>query len=259
MRVGGGSNTDPTPTEATGRLTLLSLLMLTRRGINILPPSTEATGADTEESPHQQRQPMDDHADEDELDELLRPDYVEQPAPATTIDHTYSAHDQSLPRTATDLETGVPADISAMAYVAGFVARHSSLGQPSARSSEEPIEALWTRLRSIGGLTIPTAAFLGEFAEMDRQFCSHHAAHKDQLSREPGVIRRLSRALLRRHPRLSEKVVRRFARTRTFIRLRNINRKARAARAVKRARQKRASFAKSAKAKSAKSVIPPRR
>ena len=129
-----------------------------------------------------------------------------------------------------------------MAYVAGFIARHSGESQPSARAEDEPVEALWTRLRSVGGLTIPTCAFFKKFLEMNREFYEHHARHADQLSREPGVIRRLAQALVKKHPRLPIKVVRRFTRTRTFIRMRSLNRKARKEAAEKREKRKRKSF-----------------
>ena len=166
------------------------------------------------------------------------------PGPSTSQPLPGPCTGQPLPGPSTDLVTGVTAEASAMAYVAGFVARQSVLGQPSARTEEGPIEGLWTKLRSMGGLTIPTTEFLNKFIEMNRQFCAYHDQHTDHLSREPGAIRELLKALIRRHPSLPTKVVRRFVRTRTFIRLRTVNHKRKEA-LRRREKRKRKSFANS--------------
>ena len=130
---------------------------------------------------------------------------------------------------ACDLETGVPASDSAMAYVAGYVARKrppddSPDDSPDAEVPEEPLETLWTRLRSHGGLTVPTAEFLATFRQMDAAFCIHHALHPDGLSRRPGVLRDFMDVLEAKFGALVTYRVRRtFARVRTFIRLRHVN------------------------------------
>ena len=133
-----------------------------------------------------------------------------------------------------------------MAYVAGYVARRTAHGQPSARSEteDEPLEVLWTRLRSMGGLNIPSAGFLDVFRDMEQVFRAYHEAHPDHLSRQPGVTRRLTRALLRRHPRLPVSVIRRFTRTRTFIRMGDLNRRRRQDALERREKRKRKSCAK---------------
>ena len=136
------------------------------------------------------------------------------------------------------------ADASATAYVAGYVARGSGLGQPSSRTDEDAVvETLWTRLRSVGGLTIPTEEFLREFRQTDKRFKAYHAGNQYGMSRQPGVIRRLIQALRRRHARLPANVVRRFVRVRTFIRLRRTNRRRKAPAQQKREQRKRKSFA----------------
>ena len=251
IRVGGGANTNPTPIDAASRLTLLSLLMLTRHGVNAL---AGAEDADTEMADVSS-------ADQDDaLDDLFcefdQPDFAGRPlagtsggagqpragASALPLAGASGGAGRAFP--GADLRTGVTAEASAMAYVAGYVARNAtSLGKPSSQTEDEPIEALWTRLRSIGGLTMPTAQFLQEFAAMNENFKDYHARHNDQLSREPGVIRRLVQALLKKHPRVPTKVVRRFARTRTFIRLRRTNRKRKEAAQQRREKRKRKSFA----------------
>ena len=81
-----------------------------------------------------------------------------------------------------------------MAYVAGYVSRKRPAdGDTRAASAEtsanEPSEALWTRLKSEGGLTVPTADFMTVFKPMDSAFCVHHSLEPDGLSRKPSVIR----------------------------------------------------------------------
>lgn len=135
---------------------------------------------------------------------------------------------------ARDLETGVSAGDSAMAYVAGYVSRKrpadGDAGAASAETSEdEPLEALWTRLKSEGGLTVPTAHFMAVFRQMDSAFCVHHSLEPDGLSRGPSVIRDFEAVLEAKFGAVTSPRVRRtFARVRTFLRLQRVNLRRRA-------------------------------
>lgn len=138
---------------------------------------------------------------------------------------------------APDNETGVLSSDSAMAYVAGYVARKRpadrSLGAPSASAQSVSVAALWTRLISFGRLTVPTEDFYSTFKEMNSEFCVLHALETDGLSCKPGVTREVS-VLTKKFPHLHPKVISSFARVRTFIRMNAINSRNRARRAESR-------------------------
>ncbi|KAF0310604.1 Transposable element P transposase [Amphibalanus amphitrite] len=86
LRVGGGSNTNPTPTDAMSRLRLLSLLMLTRRGVNILAPGDLPTAAEEQDA--------DDPGGE--LDDIFT-DYVTQAAPTPDTVQTAPGASETAP------------------------------------------------------------------------------------------------------------------------------------------------------------------
>ena len=188
VRGGGGSNLNPTPTEVRlrSRLRLLVLLFAIQRGVRPVSrddPSAsaletaereEADPADCQTQPQvleQERlsaldnevdadlrevvpsqhqptaedtagEPEEDREDEDlaEMEDLLQ----SFPIPAARVA-------PGPPTGMCDLETGVSASDSAMAYVAGYVSRkRSGDGDPGAASigaPDEPLEVLWTRLR----------------------------------------------------------------------------------------------------------------
>ena len=132
-----------------------------------------------------------DNEEEAELLELLQMEEQRSSQPGATAAATHS-----------DIATGVPAADSALAYVAGAVARKCQKygGALSARAEEVPKEALWTQMLSMGGLTIPSEAFLATFEAMEREFCLFHAHEPDQLSRKEGVIRELTELLTNKLP-----------------------------------------------------------
>ena len=116
-----------------------------------------------------------------------------------------------------------------MAYLAGYMARKRdrSLGAPAPYAEDVPVQALWTRLRSVCALTIPTAACLELFRQLETAFCAYHVHHPDGLSRERGVISNMATLLLSKHGDAAQsqrkKFIRTFARVRTFVRLRTLN------------------------------------
>ena len=138
-------------------------------------------------------------------------------------------HVMGEPSSAVDSETGVPASESAMAYLAGYIARKQgpSFGTLAAVSEDAPVQTLWTRLRSeTGGLTVPSQPCLDLFKRLEAVFCSYHALHPDGLSRERGVIDNVTKLLLTKNAGGTEetaKFISTFVRVRTFIRLRAIN------------------------------------
>ncbi|KAF0293509.1 Transposable element P transposase [Amphibalanus amphitrite] len=125
---------------------------------------------------------------------------------------------------ATDLESGVPAARSAMAYVAGAVARKCRKASDGflAQAEKAPREALWTQLLSMGGLTIPSQSFLSTFESMDREFSVYHSHEPDQLSRREGVVSEMTELLVNKL-HVDRLLAKKFARVRTFIRMQCIN------------------------------------
>ncbi|KAF0288499.1 Transposable element P transposase [Amphibalanus amphitrite] len=192
-------------------------------GTEDLHPESEEPGPDAEEEAEQ--------AAEDEMAQLLSAaEGVRAP---------------SEPSGAVDVHTGVPASDSAAAYLAGYMARKRdrSLGAPAVVYAEDiPVQALWTRLRSVCALTVPTSACLSLFRELDMTFCVHHAIHPDLLSRERGIIANMTTLLLKKHGGSAhpeeKKFIRTFARVRTFIRLRHVNAARRTASSNKRKARK---------------------
>ncbi|KAF0295054.1 hypothetical protein FJT64_007366 [Amphibalanus amphitrite] len=93
------------------------------------------------------------------------------------------------------------------------------------RTSLSTVQALWTRLRSVGGMTVPTESFLELCRELETCFCAYHAMHPDELSRERGVIRNATRMMAEKYSRgvQCDKILKVFVRVRTFIRLRTVN------------------------------------
>ena len=271
VRGCGGSNPNPTPTEAKSRLRLLTILMLTQHGVSPLCMDSKSSDGAVEEAT-EPSEPLADQlselhreCDDEEQDPL--PDDIERlvphevPEDEAHVDDEVEAELEALleaergagpgpgqpPKSsgAVDSQTGVSASDSAMAYVAGYVARKRgpSLGAPSAYAEEVPVEALWTRLRSVGGLTIPTQQFFDEFRQTEAEFCAHHAMEPDGLSRRPGVITELVGILTGRHPNLTRQVIQTFVRVRTFIRLRHVNAGRRMESLAKRTKRKQKHFA----------------
>ena len=130
-----------------------------------------------------------------------------------------------------DPATGVPAEEYGMAHAAGYISAKCrridpTLGTPSAFAHETPLaETMWTRLLSQGGLSIPSAEWMAQFRALDSAFCIHHNLEPDCLSRSPRVVESLVQSLMERYPDLPDvRVVRRFVRLRTFLRLNSVNR-----------------------------------
>ncbi|KAF0297803.1 Transposable element P transposase [Amphibalanus amphitrite] len=146
-----------------------------------------------------------------------------------------------------DPQTGVSAEMYGMAHAAGYVAAKCrkvdpNLGVPSAFAEEVPVETMWTRLISRGGLNVPTARWMSAFRQMEATFCRHHHMEPDRLSRRPGVIGSLTRLLCAEQPDFDPRVIRRFVRLRTFIRMACINRELRREAMEKREARKKKQF-----------------
>ena len=85
-------------------------------------------------------------------------------------------------------------------------------------------ETTWTRLRSQGGLSIPSPQWMAMFRRIEAAFCLHHFLEPDFISRRPRVVEELVEVLCQDAGLPDVRIVRRFIRLRTFIRVSHINR-----------------------------------
>jgi hypothetical protein len=98
---------------------------------------------------------------------------------------------------------------------------HPELGQ---KTAEIPIltknTAPWISVLSRGGLVVPSEPFLEQIYEMEKLFRS---IHNDSISLQPKVITNFHKILINKFPSLSRELLKKYARTRTFIRIRFLN------------------------------------
>ncbi|KAF0295320.1 hypothetical protein FJT64_007119 [Amphibalanus amphitrite] len=118
--------------------------------------------------------------------------------------------------------------LRALAYVAGYVAAKcatvdSTLGKITSDASEVPRDEryAWIDTLSRGGLTVPSARWLDEVEQLEVLFTTMHGGDVD---RGPGVVRRLAEAAALKFPQLHPYVLRKYAMTRTQLRVREIRR-----------------------------------
>ena len=116
-------------------------------------------------------------------------------------------------------------------YVAGYLAHKcrdldTSLGGVAPPDDAEPDpsrpELAWTLRLSHGGLTVPSAGWLQLVEQFEVQFCLMHG--ESGIDHEPGVVRRLLESLRIKYPRLDQRILKKYAVTRTHMRIREIER-----------------------------------
>ena len=110
-------------------------------------------------------------------------------------------------------------------YVAGYVAHsflleNPELGQKSCEIPAFKSTAPWITALSRGGLVVPSEQFMKQIYEMEKVFVS---IHKDSISYEKNIIKKFHKILVSRFPTLPSPVLKKYARTRTFIRIRFLN------------------------------------
>lgn len=100
--------------------------------------------------------------------------------------------------------------------------------------------APWISAISRGSLVIPSQQFLSKFYKMEKMFTSFH---KDTVSHNMNVITTFHEKLLSTFPELPGPLLKKYARTRTFLRIRFLNNNLKAIEEEKYKRQKRKQFA----------------
>jgi hypothetical protein len=89
--------------------------------------------------------------------------------------------------------------------------------------SQMPASSVFTDSMNRGGLTYPSEVFLREVKKMDQMFSQHHPPNN--LRTGQGVVGDFLDVLVQKFPNRDKSILALFARTRTYIRLRTINRR----------------------------------
>ena len=119
----------------------------------------------------------------------------------------------------------------ALVYLAGYLACKCKDIDPGLGAVTPPADAqrgtsrpehAWTMRLNYGGLTLPSDGWLQLVEQFELQFCLMHGA--SDIDRQPGVIRRLVEALRDKHPRVDQRIIKKYAVTRTHMRIREIER-----------------------------------
>ena len=228
----GGANFHPTPSEANCRVRNLLLMHLLKQGLNLVAKKkTEvATRRESDDATFEATDfVQDSSAEEDQT----AADMSDMQSLFKEVGHQYNGTGACASPSPIDPGTGVSAGVRhgprGRLHSRQVPQGGPSLGVPSAYADEAaPIETTWTRLISRGGLNIPTDRWMAQYRAMEGTFCRHHYMEPDGLSRRPDVIANLVELLCAQHPALDARVVRRFVRLRTFIRMGYINRTRRA-------------------------------
>ena len=111
-------------------------------------------------------------------------------------------------------------------YVGGYIAskfleKFPELGQKTAENSVFAKSfAPWIAALSRGSLVVPSENFMSQIYEMEKIF---QKIHRDSISNETGIIKKFHQILVSTFPSLPSEVLKKFARTRTFIRIRFLN------------------------------------
>ncbi|KAF0314365.1 Transposable element P transposase [Amphibalanus amphitrite] len=149
--------------------------------------------------------------------------FVDQTAEQTEVDHAYAAV-RETPGSADNRADELGLDRHGLAFVAGYVARKMhhidpTLGCPSAEASEEQLNSVpssWLSALSRGGLFMPRPWWMAVVCEFDDDF---QRIMGSSFCDQPGLLRRLSQVISQRHPGLDQRIARRLARVRMFMRV----------------------------------------
>ena len=114
----------------------------------------------------------------------------------------------------------------ALAFVAGYVASkcrhlHSGLGQPtSCAPASAFVPSRWLQTISRGSLYVPSEWWMDVVEDFNTRFCDVMGATADEA---PGIMKRLVACVLAKAPELDERVARKLASTRLYLRVRWLN------------------------------------
>ena len=222
-----GSNDNPSPVELKARIRLLLMgaSPAVAAGSRSQPSTSGASVAMEEESPiYLSATVLDDLRDEEAATDAPPTDVGEKEI-GQLLKEAQSRGQPAGHRAAADSEFSR----EGLAYVVGYLAHKlrdvdSSLGTVSSQCTPGRLgpDYAWLERLSHGGLYVPSPQWLQQVQDFDVVFCAMHGA---DIDRRPGVIKRLREDLEVKYPRIDPRVVRKYAVTRTHLRLRLLQRK----------------------------------
>ena len=114
-----------------------------------------------------------------------------------------------------------------MSYLAGYLAFASGSKDLGIRDINKVCPTVkqrssWLSKMSSGGLMFPKEKFLSDVIKMEETFRNIHQMSKDGLSREKGIVKKVVNQLHELFPNYSVKLLKKFAMTRTAIRVRSL-------------------------------------
>ena len=114
-----------------------------------------------------------------------------------------------------------------MSYLAGYVAFSSGSKDLGVRSitevsSKVQKHSFWLSKMTSGGLLFPKENFLADIFQMEETFQKIHQTSKDGLLREKGIVKKVVNQLHQLFPSYSLKLLKKFAMSRTAIRIRTL-------------------------------------
>jgi hypothetical protein len=126
-------------------------------------------------------------------------------------------------------------------YVAGYLAHNLRTKFPQfgektgAISFDRTVQAPWIHALSRGGLTVPSENFLGIVKSFD---CIFKEIHGNSLNTQHEVMGTTIKMISCRFPHVATEVIKKFVRTRTFIRITHLNKQLIAEKEKKRNKKK---------------------
>ena len=232
VRGRGGANPHPRPGEAKCRVRSLTLMYTLRLGVNPLNLRVSEEQAFEGDGAVSEALLTEDLGENGSEDRQLSLDLEEARLMAEGNGQRRQNTSPS-PSSPTDPRTGVTAEQYGMAYVAGYLSAKCrkmdpSLGTPTAYTEETlQAETMWIRLKSQGGLSVPSVKWMEQFKLMEALFCTKHHFEPDHLSRGPRVVESLVEEIMEKTDFPDVRIVRRFVRLRTFLRLSYVNKERR--------------------------------
>jgi len=107
-------------------------------------------------------------------------------------------------------------------YVGGYITNRFFVKYPylTNESSDSKVIDSWTKFISTGNLKIPSDDLLRAMKIVEIDF---KELHGNYLNKEPNIIKQLSNNIMRKINNIPEEVIRCIIRTRTYIRINNLN------------------------------------
>jgi hypothetical protein len=126
----------------------------------------------------------------------------------------------------TDFSDDFDCSKEGLKYIAGFIAKKFRIKYPHLgtktidKADVEDFDSKWIIALSRGGLTLPSKEFLSKICLFEKIF---KEIHGNGLNTQHGVIETTIQYILKRFPEFPRDIIKKFVRTRTFIRIKELN------------------------------------